>query len=67
MTADVVCRDCRRPLRDPESRAREYGSRCWLAHAPIPARPSPRRTIPRRRTARIDGQTELDLEPQETP
>ena len=40
MTA-TKCRDCRRPITDPESKARERGSQCqqdYLAALGLPAR-----------------------------
>lgn len=68
MTA-TRCRGCDRPLRDPVSRERGYGSQCWQDHKPAGAlrRRSP--VLPRRRTAPVTGQIPLDIEtePQENP
>ena len=63
----IECRDCRRPLLRPSPDG--YGPVCRRKHAPLPPRPVPRVTsLPRRanRARAIPGQTELDLEPQET-
>ena len=36
MTA-TTCRDCHRPISDPESQAREYGPACWRKHLEVQA------------------------------
>ncbi|MGW2384448.1 DUF6011 domain-containing protein [Streptomyces sp. NPDC001658] len=67
MTGWVKCRDCHRPLRDPESRAIGYGPSCARKHGLTP-KPRRHRAAHRPRPATVPpapdalpGQTAIDL------
>jgi hypothetical protein len=68
VTGWVECRDCHRPLRDPESRSLGYGPDCARKHGLTPTKPRRTSAIPRLKPApvppapdTIPGQTEIPL------
>jgi len=60
----TTCRDCHRPISDPESQARERGSHCWREHrAALGIAPAKTLGHGRRTWVKdMPGQEELDIE-----